>query len=43
MEGSVFIAFATFLAMYLIAGSIIRIFTMKFPDNPVSQALIFAH
>jgi hypothetical protein len=39
----VFIAFATFLAMYLIAGTFIRLFTMKFPNSPVSNALMFAH
>ena len=38
-----FIAFLTFFAMYLIAGALIRIFTMKYPDNPISSALIFAH
>lgn len=38
-----FIAFATFLAMYLIAGTLIRFFTMKFPDSPVSAALLYAH
>lgn len=38
-----FIAFLTFLAMYLIAGTLIRLFTMKYPDNPVSNALMFAH
>lgn len=38
-----FIGFLYFLAMYVIAGSLIRLFTMKFPDNAVAQALIFAH
>lgn len=38
-----FIAFLHFLALYLIAGALIRLFTMKFPDNPVSNALTFAH
>lgn len=38
-----FIAFMTFLAMYLIAGTLIRLFTLKFPDNAVSTALAFAH
>jgi hypothetical protein len=38
-----FIAWLQFLALYLITGAAIRLFTLKFPDNPVSQALIFAH
>lgn len=38
-----FIAFLTFLAMYLIAGTMIRFVTMKWPDNPASQALMYAH
>lgn len=38
-----FIAWLHFLALYLITGSVIRLFTMKWPDNAVSQALIFAH
>lgn len=38
-----FIGFAWFLAMYLIAGTLIRLLTLKFPDNFVSQGLIFAH
>jgi hypothetical protein len=38
-----FIAFAMFLAMYVIAGTVIRLFTMKFPSNPLSSALLFAH
>jgi hypothetical protein len=37
------IAFAMFLAMYVIAGTSIRLFTLKYPDNPVSTALQFAH
>lgn len=38
-----FIGFCYFLAMYLIAGTLIRLFTLKFPDNPVATALMFAH
>lgn len=38
-----FIAWFHFLLLYLITGAIIRLYTMKFPDSPVSQALIFAH
>jgi hypothetical protein len=38
-----FIAWLHFLALYLITGAVIRLFTLKFPDNPVSTALIFAH
>lgn len=38
-----FIGFLYFLAMYVIAGTLIRLFTLKFPDNPVAQALTFAH
>lgn len=38
-----FIGFLYFLAMYVIAGSLIRLITLKFPDNPVSTALMFAH
>lgn len=38
-----FIAWAYFAAMYLITGTLFRLFTMKFPDNPVAQAIIFAH
>lgn len=38
-----FIGFMYFLAMYVIAGTLIRLFTMKFPDNPVATALTFAH
>lgn len=29
--------------MYIIAGTLIRLFTLKFPDNPVATALTFAH
>lgn len=36
-------AAAMFGAMYLIWGTIFRLFTMKFPDNPVAQAIMFAH
>lgn len=32
-----------FLAMYLICGTLIRTFTLKFPDSPVSAALMYAH
>jgi hypothetical protein len=39
----VFIAFVQFAAMYLLLGTMIRLFTMKLPDNPVSHALMFAH
>ena len=38
-----FIGFAYFLAMYLIAGTLIRLFTLKFPDTFISQGLMFAH
>lgn len=38
-----FIALVHFLALYLITGAAIRLYTLKFPDNPVSRALIFAH
>lgn len=38
-----FIAWLHFLALYLITGAVIRLVTLKFPDNPVSQALTFAH
>lgn len=38
-----FIGFLYFAAMYLITGSLIRLITLKFPDNPASQALMFAH
>lgn len=38
-----FIAFLTFAAMYLILGTLIRLYTMKYPNNPVSNALMFAH
>lgn len=37
------IAFATFLAMYLIAGAVIRLFVMKFPNTGAAKALMFAH
>lgn len=36
-------AFSMFFAMYVIAGTMIRMFTMKFPDNALSRALQFAH
>jgi hypothetical protein len=39
----VFIGFLYFLAMYLIAGTLIRLVTMTWPDNAVSRALIYAH
>jgi len=39
----VFILWLHFLALYLITGAVIRLFTLKFPDNRVSQALMFAH
>jgi hypothetical protein len=38
-----FIAWVHFAALYLLTGALIRFFTLKFPDNPFSQALIFAH
>lgn len=38
-----FIGFLYFLAMYLIAGTLIRLFTSTWPDSPVSRALIYAH
>lgn len=38
-----FIAWVHFLALYLITGTLIRFVTLKFPDNPVSNALTFAH
>lgn len=38
-----FLAWLHFLALYVITGAFIRLFTLKFPDNPVSQALMFAH
>lgn len=38
-----FIAFLTFAAMYLILGTLIRLYTMKYPDNAVAHALTFAH
>lgn len=38
-----FISWVHFLALYLITGAGIRLVTLKFPDNPVSRALIFAH
>lgn len=28
---------------YLIYGSMFRLLTMKYPDNPVSRAILFAH
>lgn len=38
------LAFALlFTAMYLIVGSTIRLVTLKWPDSPVSTALMFAH
>jgi hypothetical protein len=37
------LAFLMFLAMYVIAGTMIRLYTMKFPDNGLSRALQFAH
>jgi hypothetical protein len=36
-------AFLMFVAMYVIAGSLIRLYTLKFPDNTLSRALQFAH
>lgn len=38
-----FIAWLHFTLLYLLTGTAIRLVTMKFPDNPVSRALIFAH
>lgn len=38
-----FISWLHFVLLYLITGAGIRLVTMKFPDNPVSRALIFAH
>jgi hypothetical protein len=38
-----FIAWLQFLALYLITGTAIRLFTLKFPDTAVSHALAFAH
>jgi len=38
-----FIAWLHFLALYLITGALIRLFTMKFPDNPAAKAMTFAH
>jgi hypothetical protein len=38
-----FMAFLMFGAMYLIMGSLIRLFTLKFPDTKAAQALMFAH
>jgi hypothetical protein len=35
--------FLVFLSMYVICGTMIRLFTMKYPDNPASRALMFAH
>ena len=37
------LSFAYFFAMYLIAGTIIRLITMKFPDSAAGRALMFAH
>lgn len=37
------IAFAHFLALYLIAGTFTRLIVMKFPDTSVARALAFAH
>lgn len=28
---------------YLIYGTLFRLFTMKYPDNPVSRAILYAH
>lgn len=38
-----FILWLHFLALYLITGAVIRLYTLKFPDSPVSTALMFAH
>lgn len=38
-----FIAWAHFALLYLLTGALIRLVTLKFPNSPVSQALIFAH
>lgn len=38
-----FIAWFHFLLLYLLTGSLIRLFTLKFPDSPITQPLIFAH
>lgn len=38
-----FMLWLHFLALYLITGATIRLFTLKFPDSRVSEALIFAH
>lgn len=38
-----FIAWLHFALLYLLTGAAIRLFTLKFPDSPVSQAFIFAH
>jgi hypothetical protein len=38
-----FIAALWFAAMYLIIGTAFRLFTVKFPDNPVAKAITFAH
>ena len=40
---TVFMLWLHFLALYLITGAMIRLFTLKFPDTRVSQALMFAH
>jgi hypothetical protein len=39
----VFILWLHFLALYLITGAVIRLFTLKFPDSRISDALMFAH
>lgn len=38
-----FVAWLHFLALYLITGAVLRLFQLKFPDNPVAQATMFAH
>lgn len=38
-----FISWVHFLALYLITGAVLRWFSMKFPANPLSDAILFVH
>lgn len=37
------IAWIHFLALYLITGAVLRWVTLKFPNNPLSDAVLFIH